>query len=101
LANYLFSKSKPVNSDPTTVDAFTNIVWKANKKVGFAFRDNVAVLAYSTLAVDEKTCWASKKGAAVDPATTPPTHKCGAEEKDCKAAAGCKAFELGYKHNVE
>jgi len=51
--NYDFSKHRP---NPTKTDAvipFTNIVYRNQKKVAFAFKDDVAVLAYCRPATDK------------------------------------------------
>jgi hypothetical protein len=42
----MFAKNRPISKDATSTDAFTNIVWKSTKKVAFAFKEDVAVLAY-------------------------------------------------------
>jgi len=46
ISSYGFSKNRPINLDPKSVAKFTNVVWGSTRKVGFAYRDNIAVLAY-------------------------------------------------------
>jgi hypothetical protein len=63
-ANYDFSKNRANNpADPKNVEGFTNIVWRKNLEVAFAFKDDLAVFAYCVLPatntskrLSDKTC---------------------------------------------
>jgi hypothetical protein len=91
IAGYGFSKNRPINLDPKSVARFTNIVWGATKKVGFAYRDNVAVLAYCQVAAADTTCY--------DCTPTGGATTCGL--KACQKATGCGTTAKGYCENVK
>jgi hypothetical protein len=91
VSSYGFSKNRPINLAPASVTAFTNIVWRATKKVAFALRGDLAVLAYCTPAAADTTCY------DCTPAGGPTT--CGAAA--CKAGTGCATTDLGYCENVK
>jgi hypothetical protein len=55
-----FYKHRPINNDFNSVTQFTNIIWKSTTNVGFAVKNNVAVLGYCTKANSAKTPWCKK-----------------------------------------
>jgi hypothetical protein len=97
IASYGFSKNRPINLDPKSVVRFTNIVWGGNKKVGFAYRDNIAVLGYCALPPTETTCYGCTPAKPANPAS--PT-AC-APATGCKKLSGCLTTDKGYCENVK
>jgi hypothetical protein len=102
-SNYDFSKNRPNDAaSPTNVESFTNIVWRKNLEVAFAFKDDVAVLAYCILPasntskrISDATC---QKCTTYDSAGVAVT-ACG--DDGCAKGSACETTDIGYCENVK
>jgi hypothetical protein len=72
-------------------------VWAKTTKVGFAVRDNIAILGYCKVSNGDKTCYD-----CTDPAANPAAPDC--TPSACKLGTGCETSNLkadGYCDNVK
>jgi hypothetical protein len=99
MKNYEFSQNKPAGTgEASTVDKFTNIVWRKNKFIAAAINDNVAVFAYCSKPRSTTTCYTcTAEGAAAATCA-----KCKAGETDTLCGdSGNNKTDDGYCDNVK